>query len=335
MFSSSLSTYPFILKGCARALAAVTLHSGWGGNRLRSVIYHHIAEPCAFTRQIGVSTPPEVFESHVKRLSRDYDIVSLDDVLEEKLPKRPLLITFDDAYRSVLDVGAPILKTYGIQPVFFITTSPVFEGEILLENLLSYAEVEAPDAFAEILGVPPGTRTSTIVRHFLPGMSAGARVKLRDRLAVRLGSTSRELGQQMGLYLNPSDLPALDDAGFSFGSHSRTHAHMRGIRGKELETEIAEPLKQIAEATGKPVRVFSFPFGGSVQDVTPEVLETLRLHNVERWFFVGRRINYHSNRQHFFRSDMQNLDASLLTSEIESMPILGTIYARLRRRTEH
>lgn len=60
-----------------------------------TVVYHHIAE----------------HEDPLKYFVRHFDIVSGSDVVSGTLPRKPLLITFDDAYRSVLDTASTILKT--------------------------------------------------------------------------------------------------------------------------------------------------------------------------------------------------------------------------------
>jgi len=41
------------------------------------------------------------------------------------LPPRPVLITFDDGYRSVLRLGAPILAAHGLPAVVFVCTGPM------------------------------------------------------------------------------------------------------------------------------------------------------------------------------------------------------------------
>ncbi len=112
-----------IRRGSAVIRAPRLLKKLAGG--LRAVLYHHLGEPCLFTRRIGVCTPPELFEAHIECLVCDYDIMSLDDVLDGTLPKRPLLITFDDAYRSALDVGAPIFLRGTLRRM--CTTAVLFE----------------------------------------------------------------------------------------------------------------------------------------------------------------------------------------------------------------
>ena len=90
--------------------------------RLRAVLYHHVADHASsLVDRLAATTPPDVFEAHVRRMARDYEVVSLDDVLSGELPRRALLITFDDGYRSIADVALPILRQRGLPSVFFIT----------------------------------------------------------------------------------------------------------------------------------------------------------------------------------------------------------------------
>ena len=64
---------------------------------LRVVLYHHVGDENDLTRCLGCTTSEETFESHVDWFSRNYDVVSLSDVLSDRpLPPRALLITFDD-----------------------------------------------------------------------------------------------------------------------------------------------------------------------------------------------------------------------------------------------
>src|SRR5688572_19290316 len=89
---------------------------------LRAVLYHHVTDhACSLVDRLAVSTPPNAFEAHVRKLARDYQFVSLGEVLSGELPRRALLITFDDGYRSVAEVALPILRRLDVPSVFFIT----------------------------------------------------------------------------------------------------------------------------------------------------------------------------------------------------------------------
>lgn len=68
---------------------------------------------------------PERFAAQLDRLARTgWNFVDLDAVLaalrgERTLPRRAVLVTFDDAYEDLLQVAAPILEARGIPAVAF------------------------------------------------------------------------------------------------------------------------------------------------------------------------------------------------------------------------
>ena len=74
--------------------------------------------------------PVSTFESHCRVIRECCDPISLDNWRAAlngaaPLPKRPVLITFDDGYRSVLTKGAPILQQYGLPAAVFVCTGPI------------------------------------------------------------------------------------------------------------------------------------------------------------------------------------------------------------------
>src|SRR5262245_32605865 len=80
---------------------------------LRCVLFHDVAdEESHFTRGLGVTITAHAFENALRFLTKHYNPVRLQDVLESadsrSLPSRPLLVTFDDAYASVFQIAAPL-----------------------------------------------------------------------------------------------------------------------------------------------------------------------------------------------------------------------------------
>lgn len=69
--------------------------------------------------------PPRLFEAQLDALlASGWSFVDLDAVLaglagERELPRKALLLTFDDAYADLLDVGCPILAERGLPGVVF------------------------------------------------------------------------------------------------------------------------------------------------------------------------------------------------------------------------
>jgi len=109
---------------------------------LRCVVFHHIsAKDLPFTHGINVRTSPEEFEMALAFIAANYTPVRLDDVLDagRKLPSRPMLVTFDDAYASVADIAAPLCKKYRIPAVFFVNAAPLDNQMLAADNLVCYA----------------------------------------------------------------------------------------------------------------------------------------------------------------------------------------------------
>ena len=74
--------------------------------------------------------PPLVFRRGVERLrARGFRTVALDDVVDGlrrggEVPRRAVVITFDDGYRSVYDEAFPVLREHGMTATIFLTVGP-------------------------------------------------------------------------------------------------------------------------------------------------------------------------------------------------------------------
>ena len=77
------------------------------------------------------------FQSHLEILhQQDFTVLTLGQILDkikhgESLPERCAAITVDDAYRSFLTSGWPLLKSFGFPATLFVSTDTVGGGEHL------------------------------------------------------------------------------------------------------------------------------------------------------------------------------------------------------------
>jgi peptidoglycan/xylan/chitin deacetylase (PgdA/CDA1 family) len=89
--------------------------------------YHRFAENCKSPQCM----PTHIFDQQMKYLKdNNYRVVTLEEVLgflnyRHPLPKRSVVITIDDGYRSGYDIAYPILKKYGFTATLFIYTDYV------------------------------------------------------------------------------------------------------------------------------------------------------------------------------------------------------------------
>jgi peptidoglycan/xylan/chitin deacetylase (PgdA/CDA1 family) len=84
------------------------------------VLCYHALSP---TWEADLSTTPERFERQLELLvSRGYRGVTFTEAVESPARGRVLAVTFDDAYRSVLELGLPILDRLGLVATVFAVT---------------------------------------------------------------------------------------------------------------------------------------------------------------------------------------------------------------------
>ena len=87
--------------------------------------YHRFAENC----DSPLCMPATTFELQMRYLKENgYHVITAEQLLafleyRQRVPKKSVLITMDDGYRSVYDIAYPILKKYGFTATLFIYTS--------------------------------------------------------------------------------------------------------------------------------------------------------------------------------------------------------------------
>ena len=119
---------------CTTAALLLLIFSFAQYNETRSVklpilMYHHLAD----AGDPGSTISAEMFETHIKALDdAGYTAVSFEDLRDYvfsgvPLPEHPIVITFDDGYKSVYDAAFPILQKYNTKATAFIVG--IFHGE--------------------------------------------------------------------------------------------------------------------------------------------------------------------------------------------------------------
>ncbi len=314
---------------------------------LTVVSYHHFAQvEDAATAGLGVTTSPERFRAHLAHYRRWYRPVSLDDVLAGNLPPRALLLTIDDAYRSVLEVAAPMLTEAGLPAVLFTNPRVVAGGYTPLDTVLALAvntlgiaavgrQLVSPPHDLQRLqtGLPkPVSTLASVIRETLPTLTLAGREAMRQRLLTALGADETALARNRR-FLDWRDLRALHDRGIAIGNHTASHVHGRSLRDADFTTEIDAAQAALADMTGQPIAAFSFPYGNQ-RDATPPVLAHLRARGHRALFLVQARANrVRPAPDLWYRTPMQNDAPPALMAKLALLPELRSALRAARHLT--
>ena len=190
--------------------------------KLPILVYHKIDRIPPGSRYPRNYVTPEQFDAQLAFLQRaGYRSVSFADYLAHRdggaqLPRRPIIITFDDGYRSNRTVAQPILEKHGCTATIFLVAGYVgktnaWDPDELQEPLLDAGEVRAMQA----AGIEFGSHTCTHapLTRLAPADALAELQSSREQLGALLGRPVTVLGYPYG-DSNRETLRLARDAGY-------------------------------------------------------------------------------------------------------------------------
>ena len=221
-------------------------------------MFHKIDAIPPQARYPGNYVTPERFDRLLAAVRNwGYESITLDDWISwranlAELPPRPIVLTFDDGYRSNHTVAWPLLQRYGMGATIFVVTGLLagtnrWDADEIQEPLLSADEIRTMHA----AGIRFGSHTRTHIG--LPGVPA--------EQAVRELRGSREdlehvVGQPVTAFCYPysKQVPSIrrlvQEAGYSVAVRGGGRVNGRGTdpfalrRIKVEDTTNLESLKR-------------------------------------------------------------------------------------------
>ncbi len=289
-----------------------------------------------------VNITPSDFEAALKFLTRYYTPVCLQDVLGASegrgLPPRPVLVTFDDGYASMMEWAAPLCGKFGVPAILFLNAAFLGNEALAPDNLVCYAAnllgMEAINAAVRAVGrddIPKLKSLAEVFSRFFPSISLAGRQVFLDALAYLGGINERQLAGEAGLYLTRKQVCELAAAGFEIGNHTYTHVDCRLLTAADFGQEIDRNKAELEALSGKKVRSFSLPYGSSA-DLTSDLVRNLQLSGHEAVFLSESVANPRGTDQICFdRVSIHANKDDAFFFEIEVLPRLRAVRNRLFR----
>lgn len=245
-------------------------------NVLRVLTYHRIANlnDTPHLHPGLISATPERFAQQMKFLKNHYPVVNMQQVVEavktnQPLPKRAVLITFDDGYRDFAMNAWPIMKRLGLPVTLFVPTAyPDQPQRKFWWDRLYFAFKQNPSVAASLNGEAVGDdlrQTQSRVKS-LPHDQAMALVNgLYDSVSTKATTEPT--------VLNWDELRRLANEGVTLGAHTQTHPILTRVPPQVAREEIAGSQAVLQREIGEAPPVFSYPDGGHNDAVIQILIE--------------------------------------------------------------
>lgn len=224
------------------------------------------------------------FSDDLDFLLKYYKPVSAADVSksiseQKALPAGSFLLTFDDGFREVYDIIAPILEKKGVPAIFFI--NPSFIGNMvlfyrckisLLIGELKRNEQPRSKIYAEVLGIKSATPYQLM--EALKKIDQ-TNASLLDTIADATGYSFTHYLSKQRPFLTDEEVAHLHRRGFDIGAHSMDHPYYKLLSEEEQVWQTVNSCECVKEITGSNECHFSFPH--SDMDISQATISSINL----------------------------------------------------------
>ena len=253
-------------------------------SKLSILTYHHIADDRpGYPYDPGVAdATPAQFRRQMELVAKYATPVTIADVVGAldggTLPKNPVMVTFDDGYKSCRETALPILESVGLPAVFFVATAFVSDrllywweriALILSSTKRATASITYPTPLTVTTSDPDALRTLAAIVKDTSGLELE---RFLDQLARAFGvewNPEMERGHANDVVMTWDDVRALAAAGMDVESHSRRHRVLQTLDPVALEDELTGSRTELERELGRPVQAIAYPVGRRISHLSP------------------------------------------------------------------
>jgi len=249
----------------------------FGRRRLTVLAYHRVVDhddPGFDTYCRNVSAAPGEFARQMDYAAEHFHPVSLDQVEAAldggpRLPRRPLLVTFDDGYRDNLTTALPIMRERGIPVAIFLATGFIGSGRAYPWDLAAWCfhHTRRTESSLPVIGhrswATPKDRERVLGDWLetLKRRPEAERAEAVEALPECLG-VSPPPGAFSGLCLSWEEVRQMAGEGVAFGAHTERHPILTRVTPDRARQEVSGSKHRLEDEVGVPVTAFAYPNGG-------------------------------------------------------------------------
>lgn len=212
--------------------------------RLAVLAYHGVTDPSSFGAQLD----------RLQRLATPVSLHAVEQAIAEgrPLPPRSVLITFDDADRSVLTHALPALAARRIPAAAFVIAELIGTDQPFWWHEAAYLAQHGGRARMLSKGGEPDQLLAQLMAMPDPD-------RRRSLQELRVSADRRPPRQEQ---LRPDDLLALKAAGVAIGNHTLGHPSLARCDDTTVQAEIIGAHLTLTSLLGEAPSAFAYPDGG-------------------------------------------------------------------------
>ena len=249
-----------LISGILRRIAKARLVAGY---------YHLVAnEPPPHIKHLYECKSISQFEHDLEFLVRRYIPIDIGQLaanikFDQPIPEKSLLISFDDGFREIAEIIAPLLLKKGISAVFFVNSAFIdnkamsydHKKSLIIHKLMQSSKAQITHV-RELLGNNSEPTFDWQLR--VRGLKYNE-YALIEHLGHDLDIDFNSYLHEQRPYLSQDQIKSLLSDGFSVGSHSIDHPLYADIPLEEQLRQTADSLLVLKTLFGIKVGLFAFP----------------------------------------------------------------------------
>jgi peptidoglycan/xylan/chitin deacetylase (PgdA/CDA1 family) len=229
------------------------------------------------------------FESHLAYLVKNNNVLTLDELIGafnagDNLPPNPTVITIDDGYHDAYEIAFPLLQKYKMPATLYAITDFLDGKTWVWTDLMRFLLLESEAVFFSYEH-PNGEVVEAEFEDDLHKLEVAGKVNSILKKLSEKEKRFRLVEIAESLEVKIPDVPAEDFApvtweqakemdrhGVRIESHTVTHPILPNINQIQLEFELLQSKKRLAEVLEREVEHFCYP-NGSLNETVRQATE--------------------------------------------------------------
>jgi peptidoglycan/xylan/chitin deacetylase (PgdA/CDA1 family) len=218
----------------------------------------------------GIVHAEAVFRGQMELLAREFQPLALDALADylrtgRELPRRSVIVTFDDGYGDNHETAMPILNQTGVRATFYVTVDCIEKRRLPWPGRLRFPfRTTNKRSWGDSSGRQwPLEGDDAREKAFAAACQTCARMTglAQDNF---VGGVERELeatapAEARTLMMSYDQIKDLTRHGHLVGSHAMSHPNLAYVSREEAAAELTESKKRLEQQLGRRITHFSYP----------------------------------------------------------------------------